>query len=295
MPTRGVKNKRAVSEVVAYVMLIFIGMVIAGIVFSWLLFYVKPDTSPVCEEEVSLALRDYSYDCANNLINLTIENRGLFNVSGYIVRVNNDSTRDIGVYFYTRTGKALAPAQRHIAQFASNKTYDNKNITGIISLVEIQPIKGKVLPEICNLVDDDSDGVADEGCDDNWDNYADISMECPRGEFFFSWVFNSSWVGKDFINGRILIWEGGGNWSFEEDGFNPGEPSWRWYHQHNATKNSSGWAAVIFYCSTRHNDSLDEYSPGGQITPPITTQYIPRPSDVIYCPSTIKQQIVCNV
>lgn len=135
-------NKRAVSEVVGYVMLITITFVLAGMVYSWLKFYVEPGQDVKCNAEVALTIRGYDYDCDSGTLNLSLQNRGLFDVEGYTVRVNNRSTSaEIGVYTMNRTGRALAAGQTHYDFYSAIETYVGSSIGGTLTFVEIQPFQ----------------------------------------------------------------------------------------------------------------------------------------------------------
>ena len=86
------RNKKAVSDMVSYVLLIVIALAIAGGVYSWLRFYVPSQVdSQKCSEDVALAITDYN--CSNRIIELTVENKGYFSSDGFFIRASNDSTK----------------------------------------------------------------------------------------------------------------------------------------------------------------------------------------------------------
>lgn len=88
------KNNKAVSDMVSYVLLIVIAMSISAGVYSWLKFYVPNQTdSQACNPDTAIAITDYSCSSSNKLLNLTIENKGYFSVSGFFIRGSNDSTK----------------------------------------------------------------------------------------------------------------------------------------------------------------------------------------------------------
>jgi len=83
------QNKKAVSELVTYVLLISLAVAMAGATYGWLKFYVqKPFPEQSCPD-VSLIIMDYK--CSNAMLNLTVQNRGRFDVDGYIIKINNGS------------------------------------------------------------------------------------------------------------------------------------------------------------------------------------------------------------
>jgi hypothetical protein len=131
------KRKRGLSEIVAYVLLISISLAIAGSVFSWLKFYTSPSNEINCEEGVSLTIRNYVYNCSSQGLNLTIQNNGLFDIDGYIIRVNNiSSTSKIGILTLNRTGAPIQTEESHLDSYLEI----NRTIKGTIYFVEVQPI-----------------------------------------------------------------------------------------------------------------------------------------------------------
>jgi len=135
-----VSDKKGVSEIVSYVLLISITFAVAGLVYSWLMFYVTPGKETKCDEGVSLTIRGYNYNCINKSLNLTIQNRGLFDVDGYLIRVNNQSGSDIGVYILNSTGKRMNTSEVYTDVYSeSNKLSGSKILKGTIKFIEIQP------------------------------------------------------------------------------------------------------------------------------------------------------------
>jgi hypothetical protein len=112
--------------------------------------------------------------------------------------------------------------------------YDNgKEIDYATDAVEIKvddkdtDDKGDDEKEICNMKDDDSDGITDEGCDDDYDHYADNNLTCD-GEF----------------------------WSLEYNGDTQFEDQWHygwWYY-------GNGWRGKSYPCSTNSGD-IDDTNP----------------------------------
>ncbi|MDO8508333.1 MAG: hypothetical protein Q7S27_01465 [Nanoarchaeota archaeon] len=78
-------NKRGVSEVVSYVLLIIIAMAIAGIVYGFLMVYV-PKEKPECKEGIDIIVNDV--ECTENgLLKIVLENRGLFEITKAYIRI----------------------------------------------------------------------------------------------------------------------------------------------------------------------------------------------------------------
>jgi len=96
-------SKKAVSEIVAYSLLIGISLAMAGSVYVWLKFYISnPLPTESCPSEISMIISDYccKAECDPDLpaktLNLTIQNRGNFNISGYVAKYNTQSAVSLG-------------------------------------------------------------------------------------------------------------------------------------------------------------------------------------------------------
>lgn len=90
------KNKKAVSTMIEYVLLIVIAISLSAIVYVWLKNYI-PKTPNECSEDISLVVSDYN--CTDKKMTLIIVNKGNFNVDGYIFRIQN---RDNGPFYEIR-------------------------------------------------------------------------------------------------------------------------------------------------------------------------------------------------
>lgn len=85
------QNKKAVSLMVSYVLLIVIAMGLASGVYSFLKFRATLPSDEGCPGDAVLTIRNYNCYLDNKVITLEIENKGLFNVSGFFIRASNDT------------------------------------------------------------------------------------------------------------------------------------------------------------------------------------------------------------
>lgn len=97
MRTILLKNKKGISELVSYVLLIIIAISISVGVYTWLRSYMPSEKErQKCPEEATLIISDYEcVDIPNygKFLRLKIENRGLFNLDGFYIRASNDSSK----------------------------------------------------------------------------------------------------------------------------------------------------------------------------------------------------------
>ena len=89
------KKKKAVSEIIGYILLITFAIVIAGVVYSWLKTYV-PKEGIKCPDEVSVYISEYDASIPEEL-NLTLKNNGQFSVGGIFIYYSTDETQEIAV------------------------------------------------------------------------------------------------------------------------------------------------------------------------------------------------------
>jgi len=89
------KNRKGLSMVIGYVLLVAISVVMSIIVYSWLKTYVPTDTIK-CAEGTSIFIRDIAYTCTpgEETLNITVKNNGKFSVNGYFIHVSNVSNPD---------------------------------------------------------------------------------------------------------------------------------------------------------------------------------------------------------
>jgi hypothetical protein len=146
-------NKKAVSLIISYVLLISIGLSIAGLVYGWLKFYANIGDTPKCPDGIHLAIMSAPYfegkvDGSELNLNLTIENRGRFSVAGYVIRASNKTDAKIGTFtiYDSRPGSGVgasstdakfppAPGNASIHYF--NATHLKEY--GKICFIEVQP------------------------------------------------------------------------------------------------------------------------------------------------------------
>jgi len=134
-------NKKAVSEMVGYVLLIIIAVGLSVLVFQFILVYIPKGESPECKKDINLIIQDYS--CADSKLSLILLNKGLFRTDVAYIRFGDKDKKVLPLIndpndrsnfgrannFYLNGG--LNPGE------SFNYTYSIKNGTGIFR-VEVQ-------------------------------------------------------------------------------------------------------------------------------------------------------------
>jgi len=88
-----IKNKRGVSEIIGYILLIAIVVAISIFVYQWLKSYV-PQDALTCPDGTSVSVPTYKYNCSRNMLNFTLQNEGTFSIGGYFIHASN-STQEV--------------------------------------------------------------------------------------------------------------------------------------------------------------------------------------------------------
>jgi hypothetical protein len=138
------KEKRGISEVIGYVLLVTLALSMAVLVYDWL----KPNAALQdelgCPEGAEVIIKEISNNGTH--INISIENRGRFTIDWVLVRVNNISNAKIGTFLVQRNTTALDPGEEEVLVIKKNPGIIdiNDNLIGTVSgnlyYVEVQPI-----------------------------------------------------------------------------------------------------------------------------------------------------------
>ena len=128
----GLRDKKGLSNLIAYVLLISITLSLSVMVYGWLKFFVGGATVVECPSNTNVVID--SYTCSPDNLTVTIKNRGLFDVDGYILRTHNRPGAEFGVYVFNETGSFLSPGNEVTSVYVFP-------IDGIddVTLADVQP------------------------------------------------------------------------------------------------------------------------------------------------------------
>jgi hypothetical protein len=128
------KDKNALSNVVGYVLLISVTMSISVLVFGWLRFYVSESDIETCPDSVSIIIENYTCPTTPSF-NVTLKNKGLFKVDGYVLRFHNKSNSEFGFYLLDGNGMPISPGNSFEKKYLLTEHPGLDNI----KLIEVQP------------------------------------------------------------------------------------------------------------------------------------------------------------
>jgi hypothetical protein len=92
-----IQNKKAVSVMVGYVLLIAFGIGMGVVVYGYLKTYV-PTESLTCPDGVSIFLKSASCNASAGELNISLKNTGKFNLAGYFIKATNSSDQEIATF-----------------------------------------------------------------------------------------------------------------------------------------------------------------------------------------------------
>lgn len=152
-----VQGNRGLSNLVAYVLLIGITISLSVVVYAWLKFYVTEGDVTECPDNVNLIMS--SYNCVaggSGYLNLTLKNKGLFSVDGYVVSVHNRTGAEFGLYTIETGGEIVGPGGTSVFYYnLADDGFDD------LTLVDIGPY----------ILDEDGDVV-------NCESYVVQEIKC---------------------------------------------------------------------------------------------------------------------
>ena len=79
---------------IGYVLLVVIAIVMSLIVYQWVKTYI-PKGGLECVDGVSVFLKDVTYDCDAGRLDITIENKGRFNVAGFFIHATTEDEQEL--------------------------------------------------------------------------------------------------------------------------------------------------------------------------------------------------------
>lgn len=139
------KNKKAVSIMIGYVLLVAIAVIMSIIIYNWVKTYVPRDT-PNCPEGVSLMIKKIScLQEANGNYNLSVvvKNNGLFDIGGYYIRATNSSDQELATIDLSKYGEGVGGMIRIEGDLGTKKQKES-NFT-------LSPLSGGFISEFTRL------------------------------------------------------------------------------------------------------------------------------------------------
>jgi flagellin-like protein len=144
------KNKKAISNLVGYVLLMVFVIVLAGIVYNWMKTYVPKDKLE-CPDEVSILVNDYN--CTTSELTLVLKNNGRFNIGGYFIYATNSPEAQLATIDLSHSItsgetpmnpngiKFLGEGNSFLPNYEETHKFDVSSISPRIYSIEIVPMR----------------------------------------------------------------------------------------------------------------------------------------------------------
>ncbi len=158
------KNKRAVSIMIGYILLITFAVVISGVVYTWLKSYV-PKQGVECPDGVSLYITSYENNIDTNQLTLNLRNNGKFSIGGIFIYYTDSSEQKLATLDLSNfvvSGLKMNPGVKFPGE-GDNAFKPNEDISVIFDVstipyiysIEITPVRWqeentKILKVSCN-------------------------------------------------------------------------------------------------------------------------------------------------
>lgn len=156
-------DKKGISEIVGYVILIVIAVGLSVLVYSYLQFMIPKET-PECEEGITLIVQNYSC-LANSELSLTLLNKGLFRIDGAYINLGEEGKKiraqinKDNFYLYNASGAiGINPGE----DFSSSYSISNGAGNYILEIEPLTKINNNIIfcknaittqPIICKISD----------------------------------------------------------------------------------------------------------------------------------------------
>jgi len=143
------KNRKGISIMIGYVLLITTTIIISVVVYQWVKTYVPAEVIE-CPDGVSVFIKESKYSCQNKELNLTLKNNGLFSIGGYLIHATispNQSLASEDLSQYTKLGEGKGAVIFQLLENSMKPSNEIKNVFKLnntnfeqIYSVEIVPI-----------------------------------------------------------------------------------------------------------------------------------------------------------
>jgi hypothetical protein len=151
---RRTKNKKGLSVIIGYVLLMTISIVMSALVYQWLKTYVPKDTIE-CEDGTSLMIKNLHYDCTSTpkRLVITLKNNGKFKLDGYFIRASTGAGDELAVL---DLAKNLYSTVNPAGLESSPLTEEGKKILTSNSEIRFQSSENWLSPDSANEQNEDT-------------------------------------------------------------------------------------------------------------------------------------------
>jgi cysteine-rich repeat protein len=152
--TGAMKNKKGVSEMVGYVLLITLAVTMSIIAYNWMKTYL-PKSTAECPDGTSLFIEQAMFNASDGNLSIALKNNGRFDIAGYLIFATNSSSQtlatiDLSPYLNKDYGGTIAGNSVLFAETAENSfapddeasyAFDIPPAAGSLYSVRVTPVR----------------------------------------------------------------------------------------------------------------------------------------------------------
>ena len=134
------RDKKGVSIMIGYVLLISIAVILSVVAYQWMKTYIPKDIGE-CPDDVSIIIE--KAECVGGTINLNIKNNGLFDIAGIYIEATLEDGKIINLAdedLY-RFDNGFSPGNNQIISFDCPDAEINKCSASPVNIIEITPVR----------------------------------------------------------------------------------------------------------------------------------------------------------
>ena len=142
------QDKKGLSIMVGYVLLVVIAIVMSLLVYQWVKTYIPKDAIE-CPEGSSMFIKEVVYDCGTDSLDVTVKNNGLFSLAGFFIyaTTNEDAelaTEDLSgkVDIKLKHGNSIVFGLEGIDKEKNTLTPDSPGNEKTIKFTDVADLKG---------------------------------------------------------------------------------------------------------------------------------------------------------
>jgi FlaG/FlaF family flagellin (archaellin) len=135
-------DKKGVSEMVAYVLLIILALGLSILVYSYLKGFIFKERVE-CPDGVSLSISEAECNCENNKLHITLTNNGRYTVyNSYVYLREFDGTefKKTGIQIWPKSGESVQTNPLNILPGKPGEIVHGETVNAGKYLVEVRPV-----------------------------------------------------------------------------------------------------------------------------------------------------------
>ena len=129
-------NKRGVSVIIGYVLLVSMAVALSVLVYNAIMLSIPGEAIEGCPDGAGLSIVDVRCDKVSRTLNFSVKNTGLFDVDGFVAKVNDKEGSTIGIADLNESSEEILTGDK--------KDYYNNYVDLVLmgsdlKLLELQP------------------------------------------------------------------------------------------------------------------------------------------------------------